>query len=114
MIQFQRIENPRYYAQIATDLFMGNGANVTCLEGNPWQWSSNAWHLKIEFDIKRDFPIISVWVTIMSPASLKMCFRHNTSDQNITRNQDHDSPIENNSSGNFLDFSKLRADLPRT
>jgi hypothetical protein len=75
---------------------------------------SNAWHLKRDFDIQRDFPLISTWVTKISPASLKMCFNHDLSKKNNSYNEQNEYSNENAGRGNYLDFSKLKADFPDT
>jgi hypothetical protein len=112
---------PFYFSQRPTQLcansnrfVLGNGSDTTFVEGNSWQWISNAWHLKRNFDVQRDFPDISMWVTKISPASLKMCFNHNASKNHTSSIEQNESSNKIAGNGNFLDFSKLKADFPDT
>jgi hypothetical protein len=94
--------------------FDRHGSDATFVGGNPWQWISNSWHLKSDFDVQRDFPVISLWVTKISPASLKMYFKHDASKNNNSNKEQNGYSNENTGNGNFLDFSKLKADFPDT
>lgn len=43
-----------------------------------------------------------------------MCFHHDVGNRNETNNEHNDNVIENTGIGNFIDFSKLKTDFPRT
>ena len=109
---YYAIRDSRYFANIATDSFLGTSANCIGHEGNPWKWGTDNWYLKRDFDINVDFPSIVAWESTLLAASHKMCFRHkgekiHSSESNIQNNIHNDEVVDN-------DLTKLRTDFPNT
>lgn len=102
----------RYFANVATDSFLGSLPNSIGQEGNPWKWHSDKWNLKEDFDVNGDFPSITEWESTLTAASHNLCFRHKGEKKSsIELRTQSNMPPEDEIDSNL---SRLRHHFPNT
>jgi hypothetical protein len=85
------VRDPKLFARIVTDNFLGETLSDSKMAGNPYTWDRTDWKLPNDFQVSRDFPSLTTWTGNLSGVLLNQSFRHERARTNIGEASLHDN-----------------------